>query len=95
MFLLIITYQYPSLAMISLISKSWTSIINIDIDECQEGTDECSRSVPAPATCINEEGSYRCSCANYVGYRLSPDGRSCEGCVLRIYRDLVYVLNQQ
>ena len=50
-----------------------------DIDECSEGIDECSRSGPTPARCINTEGSYRCTCDEHVGYRLAPDGTTCEG----------------
>ena len=50
-----------------------------DINECEEQIDECSRSLPAPAACVNEAGSYRCSCTNYIGHRLASDERTCEG----------------
>ena len=46
-----------------------------DIDECttnnQAERDQCSQ------LCVNTEGSYICQC--HDGYRLSADGRSCEG----------------
>ena len=62
-----------------------------DIDECEQGADNCSRVLPAPATCVNSIGGYRCSCDNYIGYRLAPDYKSCAGnpyvtLILIIYR---------
>ena len=42
-----------------------------DINECIEGTSDCS----ADAVCNNTKGSYNCTCK--PGY--SGDGRTCEG----------------
>ena len=42
----------------------------LDIDEC-EGYNDCSQ------ICKNTEGGYYCSCEEE--YRLSSDGRTCEG----------------
>jgi hypothetical protein len=48
------------------------SIIFIDIDECSEGTSGCAH------TCINNVGSYRCSCR--TGFVVSAsDEYGCEG----------------
>lgn len=43
-----------------------------DIDECQLNTNNCTHK----ELCVNEEGSYRCSCPK--GYE--GDGRGKEGC---------------
>ena len=53
----------------------------IDINECIRGTDNCSRSDQAPATCINGMGGYkyRCSCDDHLGFRLAADNSSCTG----------------
>ena len=53
----------------------------IDINECIRGTDNCSRSDTAPATCINGIGGYkyRCSCDVHLGFRLAADYSSCTG----------------
>ena len=56
-----------------------------DIDECSEGIDTCSKSGPTPARCINTEGSYRCTCDEYVGYRLSTNGTTCEGMCIYLF----------
>ena len=63
--------------------KSRDSLINssADIDECGEGTDNCSKSGPAPADCVNTEGSYKCTCDKYIGYRLCTNGITCEGII--------------
>ena len=42
-----------------------------DIDECKEGTYNCSQ------LCVNDPGSYHCEC-NMTEYVLLSDGRSCE-----------------
>lgn len=42
-----------------------------DIDECAAGTSSCD----ANAECINNNGSYTCSCK--PGYHV--DGKNCEG----------------
>ena len=46
-------------------------LYNIDIDECEIGSDLCDGN----AECNNTEGSYLCKCT--VGY--SGDGYSCRG----------------
>ena len=45
--------------------------IFLDIDECSDGTDNCSH------ICTNSDGSFTCGC--YSGYMLDADGRSCYG----------------
>ena len=42
-----------------------------DIDECLLDTDNCSQN------CSNTIGSYQCLCDE--GYRLDPDGLTCNG----------------
>ena len=42
-----------------------------DIDECEEGTYNCSQ------LCVNDPGSYHCEC-NMTEYVLLSDRRSCE-----------------
>lgn len=54
-------------------------VFHTDINECEEQIDSCSKLGPAPANCINGIGDYRCSCANYRGYRLASDNSSCVG----------------
>ena len=44
-----------------------------DINECAEEVDSCSQ------ICNNTIGSYECSCEN--GYRLDPDGHTCNGTI--------------
>ena len=43
---------------------------NVDIDECDEGTDNCH----ANATCTNNAGGFTCACDPYF----DGDGYSCE-----------------
>ena len=53
--------------------------LNIDINECSEGTDRCDQN------CHNNVGSYTCTCN--VGYRLNTNGYGCDGkgvCTLSI-----------
>ena len=47
------------------------SLMNVDIDECIAGTDNCD------SICSNTIGSYNCSCS--PGYRLQGDGATCRG----------------
>ena len=47
---------------------------NADIDECFEGTNNCSQ------TCTNTEGNFTCGCND--GYRLDSNERSCNGMYL-------------
>ena len=69
----------PFLARVSHVRLCWalyylytyTSHINLDVDECLEGTDTCAQ------TCTNVVGSYTCSCD--PGYRLGSDNRQCSG----------------
>ena len=49
-----------------------------DIDECSEGSHQCSHS----ANCSNTEGGYECHCsAGYTG-----NGTVCEGILLHVAR---------
>ena len=43
----------------------------VDIDECQEESDNCSQ------ICLNNDGSYTCDCN--VGYELGSDQQTCSG----------------
>lgn len=43
----------------------------IDIDECEEGTDNCAQN------CIDTYGSYSCSCD--PGYKLASNDYGCNG----------------
>lgn len=45
---------------------------NADIDECEESIDDCTGN----ALCVNEIGSFRCTCP--TGYTLN-DSISCQG----------------
>ena len=42
-----------------------------DIDECTDGTDNCT------GECVNTEGSYLCTCS--AGYELRDDNNTCVG----------------
>lgn len=42
-----------------------------DIDECSNRKGGCQ------SNCINSAGSFKCGCDS--GYKLMPDGTSCEG----------------
>ena len=54
----------------------------VDIDECQENTDNCSQG------CNNTIGSYLCYCED--GYSLDTDLHMCNGTVkLQIYRNIL------
>ena len=46
-------------------------IVLLEINECEENTDQCSQN------CENTAGSYTCSCRQ--GYTLSSNGRTCDG----------------
>ena len=48
---------------------------NADIDECSEGTDNCSQ------TCTNTEGNFTCGCDD--GYYLDIDETTCHGIYLK------------
>ncbi|XP_071787762.1 uncharacterized protein [Asterias amurensis] len=50
--------------------RSQTGDSCVDRNECEEAT-------PCEGSCVNTEGSYRCSCPQ-SGYRLAQDGHSCE-----------------
>ena len=47
------------------------TFVYLDIDECSDGTDDCSQ------TCTNTDGSFTCECNS--GYLLDVDGTSCNG----------------
>lgn len=49
-------------------------ITTLDIDECGENFHTCEQ------TCINDPGSYHCSCN--TGYRLNLNGSDCDGKVI-------------
>ena len=49
----------------------YTSFLDTDIDECNEGTDTCDH------VCANTVGSFSCSC--HPGYHLLDDGSTCAG----------------
>ena len=75
----------------NIFAKVYTEIILdcklsgvLDVDECDEMSDKCNKTESAPATCINNEGSYRCSCDQRTGYVLSSDGKSCQGMIIFI-----------
>ena len=54
-----------------------------DINECERRLHNCSTDDPAPAKCVNLVGGFRCSCADYLGYRLDKSNyASCEGRVM-------------
>ena len=54
-----------------------------DINECERRLHNCSTDDPAPAKCVNLVGGFRCSCADYLGYRLDKSNyASCEGRVI-------------
>ena len=63
--------RYTAL-FINFIAK--LNIINhiiADVDECSEGTDECTQN------CDNTIGSYVCSCND--GFIIDVDRRTCDG----------------
>ena len=48
-----------------------TTVIFLDIDECDLNTDGCEQG------CVNTNGSFMCNCTD--GYVLNGDGLSCDG----------------
>ena len=57
---------------------------HLDIDECEEGTDECDQN------CTNTNGSYYCTCMD--GYKLESDNQTCTGNnLLNILYKCVYI----
>ena len=48
-----------------------------DIDECTQFGGRPGRRGVCGGRCLNLPGSYRCECPD--GWRLKPDGRSCQG----------------
>ena len=57
--------------------------IDADIDECFEGTDNCSQ------ICTNTEGSFTCEC--YDGYLLDTDEATCNGMYLEFIQYSLYL----
>ena len=55
----------------TVVYSSYTSLILVDIDECDEGIDGCEQ------ICINTVGSYNCSCD--PGYDLASNQLNCSG----------------
>ena len=43
----------------------------LDVNECTDNNGDCEQ------ICVNNEGSYSCSCKN--GYSLNSNGRNCSG----------------
>ena len=72
---LLYTYIYLLMNMHTLI------FILPDIDECSDGTQNCSQ------TCTNTPGSFICGCYN-SGFLLDNDGFTCNG----MYKYNLYVL---
>ena len=60
-------------------------VLFIDINECTEGTHDCSQ------TCVNTEGSFECTCL--TGYMLQ--GRTlCEGEYFKYFHNQhIHILN--
>ena len=56
------------------ITKNHFNFISKDKDECALANGGCQH------TCTNTDGSYKCSC--YSGYRLQPDGLTCQGKIM-------------
>ena len=57
-----------------LFTKIIANVINhiiVDVDECSEGTNECTQN------CNNTIGSYVCSCND--GFIIDVDRRTCDG----------------
>ena len=64
-------------AMVSIGIESvlYHHFLSVDIDECNEGKEDCHSN----ATCANTEGSYNCTCV----YGYSGDGRNCTSKTLK------------
>ena len=67
-------------SIVLLISVPFSLPLLTDIDECSLNTNGCAHS------CSNTVGSYTCSCR--MGYRLTSNGRSCEGIIIIIHSPL-------
>ena len=65
---------------LSCSTTALTVVLSTDVDECAEGTHNCSN------LCVNTPGGFQCSCP--VGYQLSESGLTCEGiglvCLLKV-----------
>ena len=65
---------------LSCSTTALTVVLSTDVDECAEGTHNCSN------LCVNTPGGFQCGCP--VGYQLSKSGLTCEGtglvCLLKI-----------
>ena len=62
-------HKYYYRVYVTVINCCIINITTSDIDECAEGSDGCAH------ICVNEVGSYSCSC--HSGYQLANDGRGC------------------
>lgn len=69
-------------APLTALIKTFENILYIDEDECKVKTDKCES---VSASCVNEEGSYRCDCKtgferkdNYTGFE-RKDNYTCQG----------------
>ena len=77
---LTLSVQYISATMIFTNNvKCYFSLCDIDIDECEVGTSNCTQ------ICNNNDGGYSCTC--YDGYQINDsDNRTCKG--ITIINDL-------
>ena len=62
---------------------AWLVYFKDDEDQCEAGNHDCED------TCVNTVGSFRCSCSK-KGYKLSDDGKTCQGSNTGLYTLLLY-----
>ena len=72
-------FKQRNIIIICVLNHAHISI-HVDVDECADGTHDCS---PITQTCINTIGSFTCECSS--GYELDGDGTTCNG----MYKHLV------
>ena len=61
-------------ASVSLTLDEMPQKVLVDLDECATNNGGCNQ------TCVNEIGSYHCSCIQ--GYSLDEDGLGCSGIII-------------
>lgn len=70
--------------LIAIIYSHSHMYVCIDHSECDNGTDSCDQH------CHNTNGSYYCTCDD--GYKLQPDGNTCQGIIQVIwYMNTIYL----